>query len=340
MFVCFFFKPPLKYRTESRWLERSVVGDRGKESRTSVVDRGKQQQEGSVLTKVKPSDMLFKPISASICKSRQGTLGGGCNSLSPSLLSFIPPSSISLSSDLASGFCPHVCYLIPLLDSFHLMIFSHLSPSKCQSFSLAMGHDPSLFMSLPVYRWVRVSLSCPSICLSVRPSVFSSVHTSVWVCPSVGVGGWEAGPGGASLPAWLLIQYLCGVVHLCEALRSWAGARTHFLWLLELHQDVPDLPLSTLQEEDGIQLMQAVNELVFTEEHFKYFSTVGEKYIQAYSFNSHQFHESWEFHLMTLFFLHVLGHLSWTCCRRHTYRTLLMTTFIPSSWVFSAITYD
>lgn len=195
MFVCFFFKPPLKYRTESRWLERSVVGDRGKESRTSVVDRGKQQQEGSVLTKIKPSDMLFKPISASICKSRQGTLGGGCNSLSPSLLSFIPPSSISLSSDLASGFCPHVCYLIPLLDSFHLMIFSHLSPSKCQSFSLATGHDPSLFMSLPVYRWVRVSLSCPSICLSVRPSFRPCTRRSESV-RQLGWGGGKQVRGG------------------------------------------------------------------------------------------------------------------------------------------------
>lgn len=175
MFV--FFKPPLKYRTESRWLERCVEGDRGKESRTSVLrgDRGKQQREGSILTKVKPSDMLFKPISASIWKSCQGTLGGGCNSLSPSLLSFIPPSSISLSSDLASGFCPYICYLIPLLDSFQLLILVIFPPSNCQSFSLATGHNPSLFMSLPVYRWVRVSLSCPSICLSV----FSSVRASV-----------------------------------------------------------------------------------------------------------------------------------------------------------------
>lgn len=46
-------------------------------------------------------------------------------------------------------------------------------------------------MSLPVYRWVRVSLSCPSTCLSV----FSSVHASVWVCPSVGgVGSRSGGP--------------------------------------------------------------------------------------------------------------------------------------------------
>lgn len=54
----------------------------------------------------------------------------------------------------------------------------------------------------------------------------------------------------ASLPAWLLIQYLCGVVHLCEALRGGAGAHTRFLRLLELHQDVSDLPLSTLEGQE------------------------------------------------------------------------------------------
>lgn len=118
MFASFFFsKPPLKYRTESRWLERSVEGKRSKESRTSVLQGGwgkQQQQESSILAKVKPSDMLFKPILASIWKSCQGTLGEGCNSLFLSLVPFIPPSPISLSSDLASGFCPYICYLIPL----------------------------------------------------------------------------------------------------------------------------------------------------------------------------------------------------------------------------------
>lgn len=39
-FFLFFSKPPLKYRTESRWLERSVEGDRSKESRTSVLEGG------------------------------------------------------------------------------------------------------------------------------------------------------------------------------------------------------------------------------------------------------------------------------------------------------------
>lgn len=165
--------------------------------------------------------MLFKPILASIWKSCQGTLGEGCNSLFPSLLSFIPPSSISLSSDLASGFCPHICYLIPLLNSFHLFILVIISPSKYRSLSPATGRNPSLFISLPVCRWVRVSLSCPSICLSV----FSSVHASVWVCPSaggLGGGGWEAGLEG--LTSCVVVDSV--LVWSCPSLWSPAGWST------------------------------------------------------------------------------------------------------------------
>lgn len=145
-------------------------------------------------------------------------------------------------------------FLFKFISSFH---FSHHFPSKYQSLSLATGCNPSLFISLPVYRWVRVSLSCPSICLSVCLFVRARVSLSLSV-------SWGRGGGGklvwkASLPAWLLIQYLCGVVHLCEALWGWAGAHGHFLWLLELHQDVSDLPLSTLEEQE-IKLMQVVRQ--------------------------------------------------------------------------------
>lgn len=168
------------------------MGNRSKESRTSVVDRGKQQQEGSVLTKVKPSDMLFKPISASICKSCQGTLGGGCNSLSLSLLSFIPPSSISLSSDLASGFCPHVCYLIPFLDLFNLLILV-ISPPINANLSLWQRGmiPPSLYLSLSIAGSVCRSPVRPSVCPSFCPCMRRSESVR-----QLGWGGWEAGLEG------------------------------------------------------------------------------------------------------------------------------------------------
>lgn len=57
---------------------------------------------------------------------------------------------------------------------------------------------------------------------------------------------------GPSLPAWLvvLIQTLRRAAHLCEALGVRAGAHAHpaFLWLFDLGQDVPDLPLSQLED--------------------------------------------------------------------------------------------
>ena len=55
-----------------------------------------------------------------------------------------------------------------------------------------------------------------------------------------------------SLPAWLVVlsQTLRRTAHLCEALGLRAGAHAHpaFLWLFDLGQDVPDLPLSQLEE--------------------------------------------------------------------------------------------
>lgn len=49
-------------------------------------------------------------VSTCLMQPYPGTPGGHRPSLSPSLLSFIPPSSLSLSSDLASGFCSQVTF--------------------------------------------------------------------------------------------------------------------------------------------------------------------------------------------------------------------------------------
>lgn len=80
---------------------------------------------------------------------------------------------------------------------------------------------------------------------------------SVCVCPSGGGWGWGAHlhvrrVQEPSLPARLVIlsQSLRRAAHLCEALgvRGRAHAHPAFLWRLDLCQDVPDLPLSQLEE--------------------------------------------------------------------------------------------
>lgn len=126
----------------------------------------------------------------------QGTLGGRCPSLSPPLLSFIPPSSIILAWHLVSVlkflFISILFFFLDIssFDFIHLLSFA----LNCRSFSLAIGRTPSLFISLPVYRWVRVSLFCirPSVRPSVRPSIRPCMRLSVCVCPSGG--GWGWGP--------------------------------------------------------------------------------------------------------------------------------------------------
>lgn len=153
--------------------------------------------------------MLFKPISASIWKSCQGTLGGGCNSLSPSLLSFIPPSSISLSSELASGFCPHICYLIPLLDSFQLLILVIFPP---------LNANLSLWQPGIIPPSLRLSLSIAgSVCRSpVRPSFRPCTRRSESVRQ---LGGWEAGLEG--LTSCVVVDSV--LVWSCPSLWSPAG---------------------------------------------------------------------------------------------------------------------
>lgn len=56
-----------------------------------------------------------------------------------------------------------------------------------------------------------------------------------------------------SLPARLMVlsQSLRRAAHLCEALGVWARPHAAFLWLLDLCQDVPDLPLSQLGGDRG-----------------------------------------------------------------------------------------
>lgn len=200
----------------------------------------------------------------------QGTLGGLWPCLSPSLLSFIPPSSVSLSSGLASGFCSQVSFFFILILLFRLTHFIFwfysfsLFRSECRSFSLAIGRTPSLFISLPVYRWVRVSLSCirPSLCLFVHACVCLSVSVRQAWGGGRGAHGMWAGTGEPSLPARLVIlsQSLRRAAHLCEALGVRAGAHAHptFLWRLELCQDVPDLPLSQLEDRGKTTIVSKV----------------------------------------------------------------------------------
>lgn len=98
-----------------------------------------------------------------------------------------------------------------------------------------------------------VALLYPSVRLSIRPCMC----LSVCVCPSGGGWGWGAHlhvrrVQEPSLPARLVIlsQSLRRAAHLCEALgvRGRAHAHPAFLWRLDLCQDVPDLPLSQLEE--------------------------------------------------------------------------------------------
>ena len=122
----------------------------------------------------------------------------------------------------------------------------HPSSLKHLSSSLAVGRTPSLFISLPVYRWVRVSLSCVRLSvLSVRACVCLSVCQSGRGVPQCLRRKW-----GPSLPTRLVVrsQALCRTAHLCEALSLRAGAHPTFLWLFDLGQDVPDLPLSQLED--------------------------------------------------------------------------------------------
>ncbi len=65
---------------------------------------------------------------------------------------------------------------------------------------------------------------------------------------------------GPSLPARLVVlsQSLCrAAAHLCEALWVRAGAHSHpaFLWLFNLGQDVPDLPLSQLEDKGEMRMV-------------------------------------------------------------------------------------
>ena len=164
-------------------------------------------------------DLLKLQQTRSWLQPDQGTLGGRCSSLSLSLPSFIPPSSISLSSGLASGFCSQVSfYLNPLFLFISSFDFIHLLSSSLNadlSLWLSGVLPPSLYLSLSIAGF-RVSLSCirPSVCPSVRMSVCLSVR--------------QAGGGprhvrrvlGPSLPARLVVlsQSLCRAAHLCEAL--------------------------------------------------------------------------------------------------------------------------
>lgn len=90
------------------------------------------------------------------------------------------------------------------------------------------------------------------MCLSVR-------QAGGWG-GGVGVGGatpCEEGAGGPSLPAWLVVlsQSLRRAAHLCEALRVRAGAHPAFLWLFDLGQNVPDLPLSQLEDRGEMTMV-------------------------------------------------------------------------------------
>lgn len=148
--------------------------------------------------------------------------------LPPSIPPFLYPSILNQSlfwpgiwSQFSSFFnLNHIFY------SFHLLILS-LSLNAYLSL-VSIGHTPSLFISLPVYRWVRVSLSY------IRPSIRPCMCLSV--CPSGRGAPWWRRVRGLSLPAWLVVlsQSLCRTAHFCEAL--WVRARAHpaFLWLFDL----------------------------------------------------------------------------------------------------------
>lgn len=62
---------------------------------------------------------------------------------------------------------------------------------------------------------------------------------------------------GPSLPARLvfLSQSLGRAAHLCEALGVRAGAHAAFLWLFDLGQNVPDLPLSQLDDRGEMRMV-------------------------------------------------------------------------------------
>lgn len=151
------------------------------------VDRWKQH-EGSFLPSSIVSPMLFQPVRRRLCckmccsrrragcSLSKGTLREHSHLLPQSLLSSIPPSSISLSSGLASGLSSQVSLILVIF--LFISSFDFLSLSLSKSSLITIGRTPSLFISLPVYRWVRVSLSyvrpsirpcmCLSVCLSVR----------------------------------------------------------------------------------------------------------------------------------------------------------------------------
>lgn len=115
----------------------------------------------------------------------QGTLGGRCPSLSPPLLSFIPPSSIILAWHLVSVL---KFLFISILFSFFFrhFIFRFYSSSLWLSGVL----PPSLYLSLSIAG--SVCRSPVSVRPSVRPSIRPCMCLSVCVCPSGG--GWGWGP--------------------------------------------------------------------------------------------------------------------------------------------------
>lgn len=108
--------------------------------------------------------------------------------------------------------------------------------------------------SFPLYISPCLSLG-PCVAL-LYPSVYLFVHACVRLSQSVRLSG---GGGGrrvskASFPTWLLAlsRSLCRAVHLCEGLGVRARAHRCFLWLFKLHQDIPDPPLSQLEDRDVI----------------------------------------------------------------------------------------
>lgn len=166
-------------------------------------------------------------------------------SLSSSLLSFIHPSSISVSRGLASGLCSQVSFnLNPLLFISSLDLFFHLS---------------HLSVFLPLFHTLPPSLD---FSLSIAGSMCRSpVSVRPYFCQSVRQGGalWHwGGCGGScpSLPARLVIlsHVLLRTAHLWHALGTGAVAHDHPTFLLGLHQveDLSEPPLSRLEnrEED------------------------------------------------------------------------------------------
>ncbi len=123
---------------------------------------------------------------------------------------------------------------------FFLFIFTKLSSSPSQAcFFSSLFNSLSICCSfLPVFRWVCVSLS-----LSVSPIVCPPICLSVWL---------GSGPGpGLSLPPGFLCLFLRGP-RLRHGLRMWplrtsCTSWTSFLLLLDLCQNIPDLPLCQLE---------------------------------------------------------------------------------------------